>query len=120
MRWRNAEHDLHALTINLNPPHKGSDALARAEPVKLVQPVANPCGKFLQAGDDEGQLTFGLGLLDSHLPSRLEASHACLQATDPRRKLALVNDPFAIAINEAADAPAQVADLLIQVCDLLG
>ena len=53
VRRRDAEHDLNALTVNLDTSHQGTDHLPPPKPVKAVQPLADPLRKVLQTDDDQ-------------------------------------------------------------------
>jgi len=69
--------------------------------------------------DDQRQLAFCFGLRGSGLKTRLEACHARFQASHARLELALLNYALRIAVDEAANAPSQNPDLLVQLSDRL-
>ena len=95
------------------------DHLPPPKPVKAVQPLADPLRKVLQTDDDPRQLAFRFGLRGSGLKTRLQARHPRFQACHARLELALLDHALRIAVDEAANAPSQNPDLLVQLADRL-
>jgi len=59
--WRrNAEDNLHMVSIDFDPAYQRADDLTHVEPVKTVKTVPDPGGKVLNLADDQGQLALSL------------------------------------------------------------
>ena len=60
-RRGNTEDNFDVVVINFDPPDKGSDNGACAEPVEIIETMTYLCGKILKLTHDQGQLAFSLG-----------------------------------------------------------
>src|SRR3954447_22833113 len=81
VRWRNAEHDLDTLVVNLDASHKGANNLPSLKPVKVVQPLADPLRKLFEMGDDQRQLALSTtsgSAFRTDLPIRSRRPTSCM------------------------------------------
>jgi len=118
-RWRDAEDDLHALVIDLDPTNHGVDDLAHAVPVEAVETLTDLGGELFQSADYERQLPFGGGGFDHDLLLLLQLRQAQLQACNAGLELGLVDEAAGVAVDEAIDAAPKRDDLPINPRHLL-
>src|ERR1700681_3739120 len=76
---RDAEHDLDAVAIDLDPTNEGVDDLACAVPVEAVKALIDFGGKVFEPADHQRELAFGIGSLDGRLLPLPELRHAQFQ-----------------------------------------
>ena len=70
--WRrNAEDNLHMLSVDFDPAYQRADDLPRVEPIETVKTVPDPGGKILNLADEQGQLALGLRRFDGGALLRL-------------------------------------------------
>ena len=101
------------LAIDLDPSHEGADDVAPGHPIRPVQPVLDQGGKSFQLADDELE---GAGLLGGVLECGgfgFEPRDTPAQAGEPRLELGLADQPFGVAVDQPADAAAQLGELAL-------
>ena len=74
-------------------------------PVKVVEPLPDLSRKFFEPADDQGQLTFRRGRIESGLPALPELCQAAFEAGDAGLELATLGEwvaatPFTYPINQ--------------------
>jgi len=117
--WRNAEDDLDAVVINLDPTNDGVDDLAHSVPVEAVETLADLIREFFQSADHERELAFGVGGLGRCPLLLLQLRPALLQSCNARFELGLVDEAACVAVDEASDAAIKRGHLAIEPHDLL-
>jgi hypothetical protein len=70
-RRRDAEDNLHVLSVDFDPADQRADDLPHGEPVETVQIEPDPGGKVLNLADDQGQLALRLRRLGGGAVLRL-------------------------------------------------
>ena len=106
-----AEHHPDVLAVDLDPPHEGADDVASGRPVRPLQPVPDQGGEGLQLADNELQRAVLLGGVPERGGFGLEPRDAPAQPREPRLELRFVDQPFGVAVDQPADAAAQLGEL---------
>jgi hypothetical protein len=106
------------LVINLDPPHQGNDEVAPCVPVRVLQPVADQGGEPLQLADDEPQRARLFGSAAQRRGLGLELGEALAHARQPRLELGPADHALGVAVDQPADAGAQLGQLALDRLDL--
>ncbi|MCW2242100.1 hypothetical protein M2351_006745 [Azospirillum canadense] len=108
------------VAIDLDPANQGSDDVALALPVDAIQPLANPRRELVQPADDHGQFACGFDRLGGEPLTFLDLGEAAAQSSDAGLKLGAVEQPFGVAVDQAADPAAQAGGLAVEQGDVAG
>ncbi len=105
------EDDVDLPLVDLDPLDQRPNDTTLGRPVQLVQPVMKGAREVLQVTDDQPQVTL-LGRLRGEV-SGLGIQHRrpLFEPGDAGLKLALLDEPLGVAVDEAPDALAQLAQL---------
>ena len=108
------------LAIDFDPADQGSDDVAFALPVDAVQPLADPGRELVQPADDHGQFAGGFNRLGGEPLVFLDLAEAAAQPRDAGLELGAIEQPFGVAIDQAADPAAKAGGLPVEQCDVVG
>ena len=106
--------DIHAVRGHFHPLDQGTNHLAFAEPVRVLQPRSNLGRKILQASND--QTDFGLKgcHIDALLALLLQLEEALPQAGNTGFELVLFQSPLGVAVNQPGEPLAHLAKLRLK------
>ncbi len=113
-----AEHDPDVLVVDLDPPHQGEDEVTLGRPICLVQPVADQGRECFQLADDELQRMRLLGGVLKRCGIGFELGDAPAQARQPRLEFGLADHALGVAVDQPADAAAQLRELALECLQL--
>jgi len=101
--WIDAKDDIHLVRGHFHPLDQGTNHLAFAEPVRVLQARGNLGCKLLQASND--QTDFGLQgcHIDELLALLLQLDDALPQAGNTRFELVLFQYPLGVAVNQPGE-----------------
>ena len=104
--------------IDLDPLHESANEITLGRPIRRFQPIGDDRSKSFEFADDQLEAT---GLLGGRLERRcvrLKLRNAPAKLRKPRFELCFVDEPLSIAVNEPADAAADLGQLAINCLKL--
>src|SRR4051794_2339608 len=109
----NSKDNPHVVIIDLDPLHEGANEITLGRPIRRFQPIGDDRSKSFEFADDQLEATGLLGGRFERRCVRLKLRHAPAKLRKPRLELCFVDEPLSIAVNEPADAAADLGQLAI-------
>ena len=109
----NAKDHPHVVIIDLDPLHEGANEITLRRPICSFQPISNDRGKSFEFADNQLEATGLLGGRFERRCVRLKLRNASAELRKPRLELCFADEPLSIAVNEPADAAADLGQLAI-------
>src|SRR4051795_6943174 len=109
----NAKDHPHVVIIDLDPLHEGANEITLGRPIRRFEPISDDLSKSFEFADDQLEATGLLGGILERRCFHLKLRHPPAKLRKPRLELRFVDEPLSIAVNEPADAAADLGELAI-------